>query len=113
MCVCVSVCVCVCVCVCHSLAQVSSETMHVITLKLGMMIQDLPRMHHILIVLTLNEGQGHNGVKVTFFKTQISPEPFNQFTPNLLRMIALTPFYKIIASPMTLTKVSATGTFQK
>ena len=68
------------------------------------MIQDLPRMHHILTGLTLNEGQGHSDVKVTFFQSPISPEPFNQSTPNLLIMIALPLGYKIITSPTTSTE---------
>ena len=77
MCVCVCVRVSVCLSVCHSLAQVSAKTIHANALKLSMVIEDFPIMHHILIVLTLTEGQGHNAIKVTFRKTLIAPEPSN------------------------------------
>ena len=46
-------------CVCVSLASDSSESINVITIKLGMVTASAMRMHHVLIILTLTFIQGY------------------------------------------------------
>ena len=46
-------------CVCLPLASDSAETIHVITIKLGMVTASDMRMHCVLVILTLTFVQGH------------------------------------------------------
>ena len=59
----VCVCMCVCVCVCAHTREFltcdSSETVKVISIKLGMVTASDMRMHRVLIILTLTFIQGH------------------------------------------------------
>ena len=76
VCECVRACVlaCVCVCVCVPFASDSSETINVISIKLGTVTAADMRMHHVFIILTLAFIQAHTNLNHENIKCSIVSE---------------------------------------
>ena len=91
-------CLSVCLSVCVSLVSDSSETIEVITIKLGMVTSsDLP-MHHVLIILTSTFIQGHTDFKHEKNKCSIFSETVQEilitFAAKKVRLKVYIFFYQ-------------------